>query len=68
LGARSFHETLAVRPDGRPAIRHLGGSVVWVLLPPIVRATPLPRGQAEAMTHALDVLAATGQDVAIRSP
>jgi hypothetical protein len=62
LGRVDF-ETLAVRPDGRPAIRHLGGSVVWVLLPPIVRATPLPRGQAEAMTHALDVFAAAGQDV-----
>ena len=67
LGRVDF-ETLVVRPDGRPAIRHLGGSVVWVLLPPIVRATPLPRGQAEAMTYALDVFAATGQDVATRSP
>ena len=67
LGRVDF-ETLAVRPDGRPAIRHLGGSVVWVLLPPIVRETPLPRGQAEAMTHALDVFAAAGQDVATRSP
>ena len=62
LGSVDF-ETLAVRPDGRPAIRHLGGSVVWVLVPPIVRATPLPRGQAAAMTHALDALAAAGTDL-----
>ena len=60
LGRVDF-ELLAVRPDGRPAIRHLGGSIVWILIPPIVRATPLPPGQAEAMAHALDAFAAAGR-------
>ena len=59
--ARVDFETLAVRPDGRPAIRHLGGSVVWMLIPPLVRATPLPPGQAEAMTRAVDAFVAAGQ-------
>jgi hypothetical protein len=60
--ARVHFDALAVRPDGRPAIRHLGGSVVWMLLPPVVRATPLPPGQAEAMTDALDEFLAAGRD------
>jgi len=34
----------------------MGGSVVWVLFPPIVRATPLPEGQPEALVAALDAL------------
>jgi hypothetical protein len=44
LGEVHF-ERLAVEPDGRPVIRHMGGSVVWVLIPPVVRSTPLPAGQ-----------------------
>jgi Protein of unknown function (DUF3156) len=60
LGQVDF-ELLAVRPDGRPAIRHLGGSIVWVLIPPIVRATPLPPGQAEATVRALDAFVAAGE-------
>jgi hypothetical protein len=60
LGRVDF-ETLAVRPDGRPAIRHLGGSIVWVLIPPIVRETPLPAGQAKAMVRAFDAFAAAGR-------
>ena len=62
LGRVDF-ELLAVRPDGRPAIRHLGGSIVWVLVPPIVRATPLPPGQAEAMVQAIDAFVAAGRRV-----
>jgi hypothetical protein len=54
-------EEVAVRPDGRPAIRHLGGSVVWVLFPPVVRATPLPPGQAEAVLKALAAFRRAGQ-------
>ena len=60
LGRVDF-EALAVRPDGRPAIRHLGGSIVWVLFPPIVRATPLPPGQAEATARALEAFVAAGK-------
>lgn len=54
-------ELLSVHPDGRPAIRHLGGSVVWVLFPPIVRGTPLPPVQAKASAAALDAFAAAAQ-------
>lgn len=59
-------ERLAVEPDGRPVIRHMGGSVVWFLLPPVARTTPLPAGQPEAMVKALDAFARAGQ--ARRSP
>jgi hypothetical protein len=52
LGRVHFEE-VAVRADGRPVIRHLGGSVVWVLFPPIVRATPLPPGQPQEVVRAL---------------
>jgi hypothetical protein len=55
--AEVHFERLAVDPDGRPVIRHMGGSVVWVLIPPVVRTTPLPAGQPEAMVRALDEFA-----------
>jgi hypothetical protein len=58
---RVHFERVTVEPDGRPAIRHLGGSVVWLLLPPVVRATPLPDGQPEAMAAALDEFASAGE-------
>jgi Protein of unknown function (DUF3156) len=58
--AEVHFERLAVEPDGRPVIRHMGGSVVWVLIPPVVRATPLPAGQPEAMVRALDEFARAG--------
>jgi Protein of unknown function (DUF3156) len=58
---RVHFERITVEPDGRPAIRHLGGSVVWLLLPPVVRATPLPAGQPEAMVAALDEFARAGE-------
>jgi hypothetical protein len=58
--AEVHFERLAVEPDGRPVIRHMGGSVVWVLFPPLVRTTPLPAGQPEAMVRALDEFARAG--------
>jgi Protein of unknown function (DUF3156) len=58
--AEIHFERLAVEPDGRPVIRHMGGSVVWLLIPPLVRATPLPAGQPEAMVRALDEFARAG--------
>jgi hypothetical protein len=60
LGRVDF-EALSVKPDGRPAIRHLGGSIVWVLVPPVVRETPLPAGQAEAILRAVDAFVAAGK-------
>ena len=62
LGRVDF-ERLAVRPDGSPVIRHLGGSVVWVLFPPIVRATPLPVEQARAIVGAVEALAEAGRRI-----
>jgi hypothetical protein len=59
LGGVDF-ELVSVRPDGRPAIRHLGGSIVWVLVPPVVRETPLPAGQAEAIVRAVDAFVVAG--------
>ena len=59
LGEVHF-ERLAVDPDGRPVIRHMGGSVVWLLIPPVARTTPLPAGQPEAMVRALDEFARAG--------
>ncbi|HEY1277790.1 MAG TPA: DUF3156 family protein [Thermoleophilaceae bacterium] len=58
--ARVHFERLFIAPDGRPVIRHIGGSVVWVLFPPIVRATPLPEGQPEEIVRALEAFAAAG--------
>jgi hypothetical protein len=58
---RVHFERVWVRRDGRPVIRHLGGSVVWVLFPPVVRATPLPEGQPAEMLRALEAFGAAGR-------
>jgi hypothetical protein len=63
---RVHFERLSVDPSGRPVIRHLGGSLVWVIFPPIVRATPLPPGQPKAMVEALDAFAAAGERVGVQ--
>ena len=46
-------EAIRVEPDGRPVIRHLGGSVVWILFPPLVRRIPFVDEQARATVEAL---------------
>ncbi len=63
LGRVHFEE-VSVTPDGRPVIRHLGGSVVWVLVPPVVRPTPLPPDQGREIVAALDAFAAAGRRLA----
>jgi hypothetical protein len=50
-------ERIRVEPDGRPVIRHMGGSVVWMLIPPLARGVPLVPEQARA---SVDALAAFG--------
>jgi Protein of unknown function (DUF3156) len=65
---RVHFERLWVRRDGRPVIRHLGGSVVWVLFPPIVRTTPLPPGQPEEMLRAIQAFRAAGQEAMKTDP
>ncbi|MBA2614662.1 MAG: DUF3156 family protein [Actinobacteria bacterium] len=52
--ARVHFERVRVDPAGSPVIRHMGGSVVWVLFPPLVRAVPLVPEQAEASARALE--------------
>jgi hypothetical protein len=46
-------ERIRVEPDGRPVIRHIGGSVVWMLIPPLARGVPLVPEQARATVEAL---------------
>jgi hypothetical protein len=47
-------ERIRVEPDGTPVIRHMGGSVVWMLFPPLVRPVPLTVDQARATVRALE--------------
>lgn len=58
--AKVHFERVAVRPDGRPVIRHVGGSLVWLLFPPVVRAVPLVEEQARATLEALELFAREG--------
>jgi hypothetical protein len=51
-------ERLRVDPDGRPVIRHLGGSVVWILFPPLVKRIPFVPQQVAATLAALEAFAA----------
>lgn len=60
LGLVHF-ERIRVEPDGRPVIRHLGGSVVWVLFPPLVKRIPFVPEQADATLAALEAFAAAGR-------
>ena len=60
LGKVHF-ERIRVEPEGRPVIRHMGGSVVWVLFPPIVRPVPLVEEQARATVIALGAFAAAAR-------
>jgi Protein of unknown function (DUF3156) len=57
---RVHFERVRVDPDGRPVIRHLGGSVVWILFPPLVRQIPFVREQVDASLAALDAFPAAG--------
>jgi len=60
LLGRVHFERIRVEPDGRPVIRHLGGSVVWVLFPPLVKRVPLVPDQVDATLAALEAFAAAG--------
>jgi len=55
---RVHFERIRIDPDGRPVIRHLGGSVVWVLFPPLVKRVPLVPEQVEATLAALEAFRA----------
>ena len=58
--ARVHFERVRVDPDGRAVIRQMGGSVVWILFPPLVRPVPLVDEQARATLDALDRFARVG--------
>jgi Protein of unknown function (DUF3156) len=60
LLGRVHFERVRIEPDGRPVIRHLGGSVVWILFPPLVRQIPFVPDQVAATVAALDAFAAAG--------
>jgi len=53
-------ERVSVEPDGRPVIRHLGGSVVWILFPPLVKRIALVPEQAAATLAALEAFTEAG--------
>jgi hypothetical protein len=55
-------DRIRVEPDGRPVIRHMGGSVVWMLFPPLVRPVPLIPEQRRATVEALEAFARVGND------
>jgi hypothetical protein len=50
-------DRIRVEPDGRAVVRHMGGSVVWVLFPPVVRPVPFTAEQARATAEALEAFA-----------
>jgi Protein of unknown function (DUF3156) len=62
LLARVHFERIRVEPEGRPVIRHMGGSVVWVLFPPLVKRVPLVPEQVDATLAALEAFAAAARE------
>jgi hypothetical protein len=60
LGQVHF-ERIRVEPDGRPVIRHLGGSVVWMIFPPLVKRIPFVPEQVEATLAAFEAFAEAGR-------
>jgi hypothetical protein len=61
---RVHFEKVRVEPDGRAVIRHLGGSLVWLLLPPMARPVPIGGEQVRATADALQAFAKAGQSLA----
>jgi hypothetical protein len=59
--ARVHFDRVRVEPDGSPVIRHMGGSVVWMLFPPLVRPIPLVEEQARETLGALEAFAVAGR-------
>ncbi len=56
-------ERVRVDPDGRAVIRHLGGSLVWIAFPPLIKAIPLVPDQVKATDAALTAFARAGSRV-----
>lgn len=58
---REVHfEEIRVDPDGRAVIRHMGGSVVWLLFPPMARPIPISAEQIRATIAGLEAFVRAG--------
>jgi hypothetical protein len=53
-------EEIRVEPDGRAVIRHMGGSVVWLLFPPMARPIPISAEQIRATIEGLEAFVRAG--------
>jgi hypothetical protein len=53
-------EQVRVDPDGRVVIRHMGGSLVWLLFPPMARPVPIVPEQVRAIVGALEEFVRAG--------
>lgn len=60
LGAVHF-EQIRVEADGRAVIRHMGGSLVWLLFPPMTRPIAISDEQVRATADAIQAFAAAGR-------
>ncbi|HET9310418.1 MAG TPA: DUF3156 family protein [Actinomycetota bacterium] len=60
LGAVHF-EQIRVEADGRAVIRHMGGSLVWLLFPPMTRPIGISDEQVRATADAIRAFAAAGR-------
>ncbi len=58
--AEVHFEQVRVDPDGRPVIRHMGGSLVWLLFPPMARPVAISPEQVTATVSALERFAIVG--------
>jgi hypothetical protein len=58
---RVHFERIRVEPDGRPVIRHMGGSVVWMLFPPMARPIAIGDEQVRATVDALEAFVRVGE-------
>ena len=59
--SRVHFEQIRVDPTGRAVIRHMGGSLVWLLFPPLARPIPIVPEQIEATVSALEAFSGRGR-------
>jgi hypothetical protein len=59
--SRVHFELIRVDPAGRAVIRHMGGSLVWLLFPPLARPIPIVPEQIEATVSALEAFSGGGR-------
>lgn len=59
-------QRIRIEPDGTPVIRHMGGAVVWVVVPPMTRPVPLVPEQAQALGDMVEAFAGAARRLAER--